>query len=56
MVYEKAEDAKKAISEYNGATLDNRLLTVQFDEQAPRIRAPGGKKLGKTLRVGGGRR
>lgn len=31
VIYDKAEDAKKAISEYHGAYLDDKLLTVEFD-------------------------
>ena len=31
VVYENAEDAKKAIDEYNGALLDDKVLTVEYD-------------------------
>jgi RNA recognition motif-containing protein len=34
VVYEREEDASKAIEEYHGATLDERLLTVEYDLSA----------------------
>ena len=48
-MFEKFEDARKAIDEYHGAYLDDKLLTVEY---AP---LPERKK-GKTLRVGGKRK
>lgn len=30
-MYENAEDAKKAIEDYNQALLDNKVLTVEYD-------------------------
>ena len=55
VVYEKTEDAQKAIEEYHGAELDDRVLTVEHDFQALVSAGPRLKKAGKTLRVGGGR-
>ena len=54
VVYEKPEDAKKAIEEYHGAYLDDKVLTVEYDARAviPKTKAAGIAK-GKTLRVGG---
>ena len=53
MVYEKPEDARKAIEEYHGAYLDDKILTVEYDQKSvlPRIQK-GGIGKGKTLRVG----
>lgn len=31
VTYENAKDANQAISEYNGAYLDDKVLTVEFD-------------------------
>lgn len=53
VVYEKPEDAKKAIDEYHQALLDNRVLTVEYDLSAL-VRVPKVSAKGKTLRVGGG--
>ena len=57
IIYERAEDAKKAIAEYHGAFLDDKLLTVEFDNKnvvrVPKLRRPTGIKRGKTLRIGG---
>lgn len=50
VVYEKEDDAAKAIEEYHGATLDERLLTVEYDLSAL-ARKAGITKVGKTLRV-----
>jgi len=33
-VYENADDAKKAIEDYNQALLDNKVLTVEYDLSA----------------------
>ena len=54
MVYEKPEDARKAIEEYHGAYLDDKILTVEYDQKSvlPRIQK-GGISKGKTLRVAG---
>ncbi len=60
VVYERAEDAKKAIEDYHGATLDDKILTVEFDSgnvvRVPKVKRGGNaiQKRGKTLRVGGG--
>lgn len=52
-MYERPEDAAKAIEEYNNAQLDERVLTVELDIKAI-VRAPKlTKASGKTLRVGG---
>jgi RNA recognition motif-containing protein len=43
VVYENAEDAQKAITEYHGAFLDDKVLTVEFDspkERLPRVSRP----------------
>ena len=62
VVYEKAEDAAAAIKEYHGAELDEKILTVEYDNagvvRVPKIRSSGNaapRKGGKTLRVGGRR-
>lgn len=31
MTFERPEDAKRAVHEYNGAYLDDKVLTVEFD-------------------------
>jgi RNA recognition motif-containing protein len=31
VTFERAEDAKLAVAEYNGAYLDDKVLTVEFD-------------------------
>lgn len=61
-MYESPEHAQNAIDEYNGALLDNKVLTVEHDlshivkvAKIQGLATVGGKK-GKTLRVGGGRR
>ena len=61
MVYEEPEDARKAIEEYHGAYLDDKLLTVEFDaKEVMRLpKATGGLVVskrsggGKTTRLGG---
>ena len=62
MVYEEPEDARKAIEEYHGAYLDDKLLTVEFDAKEvmrlPKANAGGlvvSKRSGggKTLKLGG---
>jgi RNA recognition motif-containing protein len=55
VVFENSEDAKKAIDEYNGALLDDKVLTVEYDVQPFVKGEPRLRKQGKTLRVGGGR-
>jgi hypothetical protein len=55
-VYEKPEDAKKAIADYNGAMLDEKILTVEFSgpvQVVPKIKKANAIAKGKTLRVGG---
>lgn len=54
-MFENAEDAKKAIEEYNGALLDDKVLTVEYDVKNFVKGEPRLRKQGKTLRVGGGR-
>jgi RNA recognition motif-containing protein len=56
VVYEDAKDAAKAIEEYHGAYLDDKLLTVEYDTKnvvrVPKIRSANAiSKSGKTLRV-----
>lgn len=61
VVYEKPEDAEKAIKDYHGAYLDDKLLTVEYDTSY--LRVPKLSKAtvvtksgrGKTLRIGGRR-
>ena len=58
MVYEQPEEAAKAIEEYHGAQLDDKILTVEYDTmvRVPKIRRGGIRKVGgKTLRLGGRR-
>jgi len=60
VVYEKFEDADKAILEYHGAQLDDKILTVEHDLSSvlriPKVQAADqASKRGKTLRLGGGR-
>lgn len=55
--YEEPEDAAKAIDEYHGAYLDDKLLTVEYDVnviRVPKIKRGANaikKGVGKTLRV-----
>lgn len=49
MVFEKPSDAMKAIEEYHGAYLDDKLLTVEYDNgpaviKVPKVIHKGGKK------------
>lgn len=41
--YEKPEDAKKAIEDYNGAELEGKVLVVEFNQvkRVPKIRKTG---------------
>ena len=58
MVYEKHEDALKAIADYNGASLDDKILTVEFSapvQKVPKLKSGNAINKGKTLRVGGRR-
>ena len=61
VVYENPDDAAKAINEYHGAQLDDKILTVEQDSakivRVPKIRKGGNaiRKSGKTLRLGGRR-
>lgn len=50
VVYDEPADAKKAIEEYNGASLDDKILTVEF--VAPIVVAP---KIEKANRIGKGK-
>lgn len=62
VVYERPEDSAKAIEEYHGAQLDDKVLTVEYDSasivRVPKVRKSGNaiRKGGKTLRVGNRRR
>ena len=54
VVYEESKDAAKAIDEYHGAYLDDKLLTVEYDiknlVRVPKIRSGNQiSKVGKTL-------
>ena len=53
VVFDKPEDAKKAIAEYHGAYLDDKVLTVEEDVKhiIPKTKS-GGITKGKTLRLG----
>lgn len=59
-MFESPDDATKAIEEYHGALLDNKVLTVEHDLAAivkvAKLNAAGGQKKGKTLRLGPGRK
>ena len=58
VVYERQDDGQKAIEEYHGAQLDDKILTVEFDTfvRVPKIKGANAiGKSGKTLRVGGRR-
>ena len=61
VTYEDAKDAAKAIDEYHGAYLDDKLLTVEYDLKSlvriPKIKTANAiSKVGKTLRVESKRR
>ena len=61
MTYEDAKDAEKAIDDYHGAYLDDKLLTVEYDLQSlvrvPKIKSGNAiSKVGKTLKVESRRR
>ena len=66
MVFENLEDAERAIIEYHGALLDNKVLTVEHDladivkvakiQNTLSIGQGAAARKGKTLRVGGSRR
>jgi RNA recognition motif-containing protein len=45
VAYENTDDAKKAIDDYHGAYLDDKLLTVEFDQPSVR-KGPVVKKIG----------
>ena len=51
------DEADKAIQEYDGASLDERVLVVEHAVAPVRIPKVKGEEVknGKTLRVGGGR-
>lgn len=57
VIYERAEDAQKAIQEYHNAQLDDRILTVELERPVvvPKIKGGNAIGKGKTLRVGGRR-
>ena len=42
VTFERAEDAKLAVAEYNGAYLDDKVLTVEFDmvSQVTKLQQP----------------
>ena len=67
VTYENAKDAKTAIQEYNGAHLDDKVLTVEYDmvthvNKVPKESSSSGQKEGATLtkkgpaRVGSGKK
>ena len=53
VTYENPKDAKTAIQEYNGAHLDDKVLTVEYDMITHVNKVPkessGGQKEGATL-------
>ena len=53
VTFEKAIDAKKAIKEYHGAWLDDKILSVEFDVVTinPNNSNNSDKKGGKTLNL-----
>lgn len=40
VTYEKPKDATQAINEYNGAYLDDKVLTVEFDNVMTLVKKP----------------
>lgn len=60
VTYENPKDAKTAIQEYNGAHLDDKVLTVEYDMITHVNKVPkdtvgsGGQKEGATLTKKGG--
>lgn len=63
IIFERPDDAKKAIDEYHGASVDGKVLTVEFDKEVGATAAKVVKKVGvmrksggKTLRIVGKRR
>jgi len=40
VTYEKPKDATQAINEYNGAYLDDKVLTVEFDNILTLVKKP----------------
>ena len=59
MTFEQPEHASKAIKDYNGAQLDERILTIEYAAPVhvvPKIKRVNAIGKGKTLRMGGSRR
>ena len=48
MTYEKPKDATQAINEYNGAYLDDKVLTVEFDNIVALVKKPVANISGKS--------
>lgn len=40
IIYAKAQAALRAVNDYNGASLDNRVMKVYFAEEQPRPEQP----------------
>ena len=47
MTYERFEDAKQAIDEYNGAFLDEKVLVVEYDMVVNRSDTKPGQAMSK---------
>ena len=47
MTYERFEDAKQAIDEYNGAFLDEKVLVVEYDMVVNRSDTKPGQAVNK---------
>jgi len=48
VTYEKPKDATQAINEYNGAYLEDKVLTVEFDNIVALVKKPAGNVSGKN--------
>ena len=50
VIYSKASAATKAIKDYNGASLDNRVMRVYFAEEPKGVQAKTGPQTGRDRR------
>lgn len=55
VIFENIEDATKAIEEYHGAQLDDKVLTVEHDIFVRPAKVVSQVKGGRTLNLGGER-
>lgn len=51
VIYSKASAATKAIADYNGASLDNRVMRVYFAEEPKPVQAKTGPQTGRDRRA-----